>query len=590
MKFRKLSNDFALPTAVIFAFIALPIFAQSSDHTGKLKIHVHPRQAYVFVDGTAIRDGSQTLSLKSGSHDVSVHNYGYIPETRPVEINSGETTEVTMNLQKSGDKVAGPFGDIEFKGHPRAAVLLNGTTPDYFVGHVDEFDWNWIWHQRLLVKPGTYQVNVTRQGDSIWSGPVDVKAGQQVTVYLDQNGKTKTKSWPEGSTMEAQPRFPVGLASATIPITPVSAALTAQSSSLNCGQSTQLNWKSSDAVAVSITDLGKVPDRGERNVTPTKTTNYELVARGPGGEATETATVNVNAELAATLSLNQPEIHYHKIGDKVVEDGPVTLTWSAPNAKAVTITPLGSESSSGSKTITPQPQQTSTGPVNEVENYTLSATSACGGTTTKTAALRIVGSIDPAPPITLASVFYPSNYPNAGHPKIGLVASEKTALADAATHFKNHQEYVHDNATLVIVGHADVRGPKSYNVKLSQRRAELVKDYLVSEGISADKIQARAEGKSQELSRNDVSKLQSEDPQKPDKWQIHNRRATWMAYNRRVDIILEPAGTKSTDQFPNAASDARLLWQRAEPTLRKVRTAAEAPVASTSLHATLAGN
>ena len=590
MKFREFRNVFALPTVIVFALFASPIFAQASDQTGKLKIHVHPRQAYVFVDGAAVRDGSQTLSLKPGSHDVSVRNYGYIPETRSVEINSGETTEVTMDLQKSGDKVAGPFGDIEFKGHPRAAVLLNGTTPDYFVGHVDEFDWNWVWHQRLLVKPGTYQVNVTREGNSIWSGPVDVKAGQRVIVYLDQNGKRKTKSWPEGNTIEPQPRFRVGLASATIPVAPVSAVLRAESSSLNCGQSTELNWKSSDAVAVSITDLGKVPDSGERNVTPAKTTNYELVARGPGGEATQTATVNVNAQPTATLSLNHPEIQYHKIGDKVVEDEPVTLSWSASNAKAVTITPLGSESISGSTTITPQPKQTSTGPVNEVENYTLSASSACGGTTTQSAALRIVGSIDPAPPVTLASVFYPSNYPNPGHRKIGLVASEKTTLADAATHFKNHQEYVHDNATLMIVGHADVRGPKSYNIKLSQRRAELVKNYLVSQGISADKIQVRAEGKSQELSRDDVSKLQSEDPQKPDAWQLHNRQATWMAYNRRVDIILEPTGTKSTDQFPNAAADARLLWQRAEPTLRKVRTAAEAPVAAIPLHASIAGN
>ena len=122
MKFREFRTVFALPTVIVFAFFALPIFAQAGDQTGKLKIHVHPRQAYVFVDGTAIRDGSQTLSLKPGSHDVSVRNYGYIPETRSVEINSGETTGMTMDLQKSGDKVAGPFGDIEFKGHPRAAV------------------------------------------------------------------------------------------------------------------------------------------------------------------------------------------------------------------------------------------------------------------------------------------------------------------------------------------------------------------------------------------------------------------------------------------------------------------------------------
>jgi hypothetical protein len=585
----KFGKTVVFPIVILFLSLALPL-AYGSDNPGKLKIHVHPKQAYVFVDGTAIRDGSQSIRLTPGSHQVSVHNYGYVPETRSVQINSGQTTDLTVDLQKSGDKVAGPFGDIEFKGHPRAAVLLNGTTPDYFVGHVDEFDWNWIWHQRLLVKPGTYHVTVTREGNPVWSGPVDVKAGQQVTVYLNQNGKTKTKSWPEGNTMSPQPRFRVGIASASVPIAPVTAALTSQSGSLNCGQSAALNWKSADAVSVSITDLGNVPANGERDVKPTKTTNYQLVAKGPGGEATEATTVNVNAQPTAALTLNQQEIHYHKIGDKVVQDDPVTLNWSASNANAVTITPLGSEAVSGSKTITPQPSQSKTGPVNEVVDYILSASNACGGTTTQTAALRIVGSIDPAPPVTLASIFYPSNYPNPGHPKIGLVASEKAELSSAANAFKTHEQYDNDHATLTVVGHADVRGPNSYNMKLSQRRAELVKSYLVSQGVSADKIQVRAEGKSQELSQKEVTNLQGADPQKPDTWMKHNPRATWMAYNRRVDIVLEPAGTQSTDAFPNAASDARLLWQRAEPRLAKVKTAAAYSSPSNSLHTSAAGN
>ena len=38
---------------------AAPAFAQSSNEFGKLKIHVVPKQAYVWVDGKAVRDGSQ---------------------------------------------------------------------------------------------------------------------------------------------------------------------------------------------------------------------------------------------------------------------------------------------------------------------------------------------------------------------------------------------------------------------------------------------------------------------------------------------------------------------------------------------------
>ena len=109
-------------------------------------------------------------------------------------------------FRPSGDKVSGPFGDIELKGHPRAAVLLNGTTPAYFVGHVDEFDNNWVWHQWLLVKPGTYQLTATQKGDTIWSGPVTVKAGERVIVDLNHNGAIKTRDFKAGTQARARNR------------------------------------------------------------------------------------------------------------------------------------------------------------------------------------------------------------------------------------------------------------------------------------------------------------------------------------------------------------------------------------------------
>ena len=141
-----------------------PAFPQSSPETGKLKVHVEPKQAYVFVDGKAIRDGSQTIKLAAGNHNVSVYNYGYQSKIQDVHIDAHKKADLNIALQSSGDKVSGPFAEIEFKGDPRAAVLLNGQTPAYFVGHVDEFNWDWIWHQRLLVRPGAYQVTVTRGG------------------------------------------------------------------------------------------------------------------------------------------------------------------------------------------------------------------------------------------------------------------------------------------------------------------------------------------------------------------------------------------------------------------------------------------
>lgn len=570
------TRPFLLPAVFLAVgyFCAAPAFPQSSTETGKLKIHVAPKQAYVFVDGKAIRDGSQTIDLAPGDHKVGVYNYGYLPNTQDVQITAGQTKELRVGLQSSGDKIQGPFADIEFKGHPHAAVLLNGQTPDYFVGHVDEFDWNWIWHQRLLVKPGTYQVTVTREGKTIWSGPVTAKAGEQVTVYLDRNGQTSTKQWKEGLTMGPQPRFHAGIASATVPIAPVTGQLAAQSTQLNCGQPDSLKWSSTDAVDTSISGFGKVSSQGVRAVTPTHDTTYILTAKGPGGESAQRVTVDVNTQPTVTLTVGQPEIRYHKIGDRVVEQDSATLQWSTSNANSARIEPFNTNAMSGSRTVTADPKQASTGPVNENVVYTLTATNACGGTVTKTATLHVVGSIDPPPATTLASLFYPSAYPTRHHPQIGLVASEKMTLKNVATQFKTYGMY-DTKASLVIVGHADVRGSKKYNQALSERRAALVKEYLVSNGVSADKIQTRAVGKEQQMEMKAVEALESKDGEKPAKWMTEHQKATWLAYNRRADIILEPTGQQSMKIYPDQSADARILWQRSAPSLKHVESASQ---------------
>lgn len=570
MKRLGLVFSLSLLTALIGA---LPAIAQSNAQTGKLQITVSPKQSYVFVDGKAIREGSQTIVLPAGQHEVGIDNYGYLPEKRQVQIAADQTLAINVTLQKSGAEVPGPFGDIEFKGHPRAAVFLNGTTPGYFVGHVDEFDNNWIWHQWLLVKPGTYQVTVTQKGQTIWSGPVTAQAGKRIVVYLNHNGEMKTKDFKAGVTLGPQPRFDAGVASARVDVASVTAQLSASQTQTACGQSSTLNWKTTDAADTSISNVGAVVANGNQMVTPTHTTSYELVAKGPGGEVTRTATIDVNAQPTAMLTLDQPEVAYHKIGDKVVQQGSATLRWSTSNGSTVTLEPLGNVTSTGSHNVEATPDQATTGPINRTVTYTLNVANKCGGTATRTATLHIVGSIDPAPAVTLASVFYPTNYPDRSHPKVGLLQSQEKGLAKAAATFKNHEEYA-SPSELMVVGHADVRGPEKYNLALSQRRADLVKQYLISQGISANDIKVQADGKDHQLEEQQVQKLQKQDPQAPPKWMTERQKATWLAYNRRVDIILQPAGQQSTEAYPNDAPDARILWQRPEPSLKSIETAA----------------
>ncbi|MFN3398346.1 MAG: OmpA family protein [Sulfurimicrobium sp.] len=50
---------------------------------------------------------------------------------------------------------------------------------------------------------------------------------------------------------------------------------------------------------------------------------------------------------------------------------------------------------------------------------------------------------------------------------------------------------------VLITGHADRIGSDAYNMKLSERRAIAVKDYLVSQGIETKRIETVARGKSE---------------------------------------------------------------------------------------------
>jgi outer membrane protein OmpA-like peptidoglycan-associated protein len=56
---------------------------------------------------------------------------------------------------------------------------------------------------------------------------------------------------------------------------------------------------------------------------------------------------------------------------------------------------------------------------------------------------------------------------------------------------------------LDIEGHTDEKGSDEFNLKLSQSRADAVKNYLVSKGISADVITAKGFGESKPLVPND---------------------------------------------------------------------------------------
>ena len=59
---------------------------------------------------------------------------------------------------------------------------------------------------------------------------------------------------------------------------------------------------------------------------------------------------------------------------------------------------------------------------------------------------------------------------------------------------------------IIAVGHADRFGTDAYNLKLSEKRAEAVKAYLVSKGVEPNRVYTEGKGKKQPVTKADQCK------------------------------------------------------------------------------------
>jgi peptidoglycan-associated lipoprotein len=161
-----------------------------------------------------------------------------------------------------------------------------------------------------------------------------------------------------------------------------------------------------------------------------------------------------------------------------------TLSWTSTNATSLTIAPeVGTVTAEGSTKVTPSDSAT----------YTVTATGP-GGTANATA--RVTVSAPPPPPP-------PSNEPSIDElfrkevqdsyfdfNKADIRADAREALGRTANFLRSYPKI-----TVTIEGHCDERGSTEYNLGLGDRRAAATKQYLVSLGISADRISTVSFGK-----------------------------------------------------------------------------------------------
>lgn len=102
-----------------------------------------------------------------------------------------------------------------------------------------------------------------------------------------------------------------------------------------------------------------------------------------------------------------------------------------------------------------------------------------------------------------------------------LFAFSKSDLGDSAKQNLNKLVTAlndYPNTNIEIQGHTDSRGTDEYNMGLSQRRANSVRDYLVAQGIAATRLTTRGFGESAPAYSNDTPE--------------------GMAQNRRVEFLI----------------------------------------------------
>src|ERR1041385_342138 len=102
------------------------------------------------------------------------------------------------------------------------------------------------------------------------------------------------------------PQKPAEVAQPPAPAQPT-VTLSADPTSINKGDSSTLNWTSTNAPQLTISpEVGTVTAEGSTKVTPADSTTYTVTASGPGGSATATARITVSTPAPAPAPAAEP--------------------------------------------------------------------------------------------------------------------------------------------------------------------------------------------------------------------------------------------------------------------------------------------
>jgi peptidoglycan-associated lipoprotein len=161
-----------------------------------------------------------------------------------------------------------------------------------------------------------------------------------------------------------------------------------------------------------------------------------------------------------------------------------TLSWNSTDATQLSISPeVGAVTAQGSTKVTPS----------DTTTYTVTA-SGPGGNANATATVSVNAPPPPPPPQAgpTDDALFLREVRDAyfDYDKADLRPDARTALSKTADFLKNNPRF-----KVTVEGHCDERGSTEYNLGLGDRRANAVKQFIVSLGVSADRVSVVSFGK-----------------------------------------------------------------------------------------------
>jgi peptidoglycan-associated lipoprotein len=186
---------------------------------------------------------------------------------------------------------------------------------------------------------------------------------------------------------------------------------------------------------------------------------------------------------AAQQTAPQPTVTLTASATSIQSGQSTTLKWASTDATDLDLEPgVGKVAAEGSTNVSPT--QTTT--------YTLTATGP-GGTATANVEITVAAAAPPeTKPAPSMSDLFNQNIQDAyfDYDKSEIRGDSRAALQKDAEFLRSYPQI-----SVTLEGHCDERGSEEYNLGLGQRRADAAKQYLVSLGISGDRVKTMSWGK-----------------------------------------------------------------------------------------------